>query len=99
MIQSVPSYSVTKIVRTIKSLIAREVFVQCPEIKKQLWGGGFWGKGYYVNTVGQQGTEKKIAQYVKNQGIENEYEKRLSVDNLMLHYEYIKTQKELMIKK
>ena len=29
LIQSVPSYSVTKIVRTIKSLIAKEVFKQC----------------------------------------------------------------------
>jgi putative transposase len=75
LVQSVPSYSVTKIVTMIKSLIAREVFRQRPEVKKQLWGGEFWGKGYFVNTVGQHGTEKKIAQYVKNQGIELEYKK------------------------
>jgi REP-associated tyrosine transposase len=75
LVQSVPSYSVTKIVRTIKSLIAREVFAKCPEVKEQLWGGEFWGKGYFVNTVGQHGTEKKIAQYVKSQGKEKEYNK------------------------
>ena len=23
------------------------------EIKKQLWGGELWTKGYYLNTVGQ----------------------------------------------
>ncbi len=80
LIQSVPSYSVTKIVTTVKSLIAREVFRRCPEVKKQLWGGEFWGKGYFVNTVGQHGTEQMIAKYVKNQGIEEEY-KVLKKDN------------------
>ena len=74
LVQSVPSYSVTKIVTMIKSLVAREVFSQCPKVKKQLWGGEFWGKGYFVNTVGQYGTEKMIAEYVKSQGIEKEYE-------------------------
>ena len=75
LVQGVPTYSVTKIVTLIKSLIAREVFKKCPEVKKQLWGGEFWGKGYFVNTVGQHGTEKLISNYVKNQGIENEYQK------------------------
>lgn len=74
MIQRVPWYSVRKIVTTVKSLIAREVFRRCPEVKKQLWGGEIWGKGYFVNTVGQHGTEQKIAKYVKNQGIEEEYQ-------------------------
>ena len=61
LIQSVPTYSVTKIVTTVKSVIAREVFARAPEVKKKLWGGGFWGMGYFVNTVGQHGSEKVIA--------------------------------------
>lgn len=73
LIQSVPMYSATKIVKLVKSIIAREVFQRCPEVKKQLWGGEFWGKGYFVNTVGQHGTEKLIAKYVKEQGIEKQY--------------------------
>lgn len=73
LIQSVPSYSITKIVTMIKSIVAREVFKRCPEVKKQLWGGEFWGKGYFVNTVGQHGTEKLIANYVKEQGVEKDY--------------------------
>lgn len=36
----------------------REVLKRCPEVKKQLWGAEFWGKGYFVNMVGQHGTEK-----------------------------------------
>jgi len=75
LVQSVPTYSITKVVTMIKSLIAREVFKECPEVKKQLWGGEFWGKGYFVNTVGQHATEKLIAKYVKEQGIEKEYKR------------------------
>ena len=80
LIQSVPSYSITKIVTMVKSIVAREVFKRCPEVKKQLWGGEFWDKGYFVNTVGQHGTEKVIANYVKGQGIEKDY-KSLKVNN------------------
>ena len=73
LIQSVPTYSVTKIVTTVKSVIAREVFAGAPEVKEKLWGGEFWGKGYFVNTVGQHGSEKVIAAYVQGQGGEAEY--------------------------
>ncbi len=73
LIQSVPMYSPKKIVQTIKSLTARELFKQAPEVKKQLWGGELWGKGYFINTVAQHGSEKTIANYVKNQGVESEY--------------------------
>ena len=75
LVQTVPDYSVTKVVRIIKSIIAREVFSRCPAVKEQLWGGEFWGKGYFTNTVGQHGTEKKIANYVRSQGKEEEYRK------------------------
>src|SRR5713226_2130684 len=34
LIQSVPSYSPTKIVRIIKSLTAREIFARVPNVKK-----------------------------------------------------------------
>ena len=75
LIQSVPTYSVTKIIRTVKSLTAREVFRRAPQIKKQLWGGEFWSDGYYVSTVGRHGSEQVIQRYVKEQGQETEYKK------------------------
>jgi REP element-mobilizing transposase RayT len=83
LVQSVPSYSPTKIITIIKSLTAKEVFVREPSVKKQLWGGEFWTDGYYVSTVGQHATEEVIRQYVKNQGQENEY-KQLHVQQLKL---------------
>ena len=73
LVQSVPMDSPTKIVQTVKSVTAREVFAKVPEVKSKLWGGEFWGKGYCVNTVGQHGSEKVIAEYVKRQGEAGDY--------------------------
>ena len=68
LVQSVPSYSVTKIVTMIKSVSAREIFKKCPDVKKQLWGGEFWSDGYFASSIGKHGDEAMIAKYVKNQG-------------------------------
>lgn len=68
LVQSVPMYSVTKIVTMLKSLTAREVLKKCPHVKKQLWGGEFWSDGYFVSSVGKHGDEAMIKNYVKNQG-------------------------------
>jgi len=74
LVQSVPMYSPTHLVRIVKSITAREIFRLVPSVKKQLWGGEFWSKGYFVNTVGQKGNEESIAKYVRNQGREKEYQ-------------------------
>ena len=71
-VQSVPMYSPKKIVQIIKSITAREIFRQMPEVKKQLWGGEFWSDGYYVSTVGAHSSEEAMKQYVKNQGVSTE---------------------------
>lgn len=73
LIQSVPTYSVTKIVTTIKSITAREIFKRYPQVKKQLWGGELWSDGYFAATVSKHGDENMISKYVKTQG--NEYQK------------------------
>jgi REP element-mobilizing transposase RayT len=71
--QSVPTYSPTKIVQRGKSLTARQVVVRAPEVKKQLWGGEFWGDGDFVTTVGQQGNEDGIATYIRKPGKAQDY--------------------------
>ena len=71
--QSVPTYSPTKIVTTIKGIVSRRVFEEHPEIKKQLWGGEFWSDGYFVSTVSKYGNEEVISNYVRAQGTEKEY--------------------------
>lgn len=68
LVQSVPTYSVTKLVTLIKSLTAREIFCRCPHVKKMLWGGEFWSDGYFASSVGKHGDETIIGNYVKGQG-------------------------------
>ena len=68
LVQSVPTYSVSKLVRQIKSLTARHIFTRCPHVKKQLWGGEFWSDGFFASTVGKHGDEAMIGKYVKEQG-------------------------------
>ena len=68
LVQSVRMYSATKIVRTIKSITASEIFRGAPGVKRALWGGDFWSDGYFISTVGKHGTEKIIGNYVKDQG-------------------------------
>ena len=82
LVQSVPTYSPTKIVRTIKSITARELFRRLPSVKEILWGGELWTDGYYVNTVGKTGNETVIQKYIQDQGNEGEYKQ--------LHYEQLK---------
>jgi len=73
LVQSVPSYSPTRLVTIIKSLTAREVFRRVPSVKAQLWGGAFWSSGYYANTVGRHGSEATIRDYIAGQGRQSEY--------------------------
>ena len=75
LVQSIPTYSPTKIVRTIKSITAREIFQRVPAVKKKLWGGEFWADGYYINTVSRHGNEDVVRQYVEGQGKKEEYKK------------------------
>ena len=71
LIQTIPNRSVSNTVKLIKSITAREIYRQNPEVKRFLWGGNIWTMGYYINTVGQYGNLSSIQNYVKNQGIPN----------------------------
>jgi len=68
LVQGTPTASPKEIVQTIKSITAKHLFKHHPEVKRMLWGGEFWTKGYYVNTVGQYATADAVRNYVKNQG-------------------------------
>lgn len=83
LLQSVPTYSPTKIVTTVKRLTAREIFQRVPSVKQQLWGGAFWSSGYFINTVGRHGSGAVIQRYVKQQGRVQEYQ-RLHTQQLTL---------------
>ena len=73
LVQTIPKYSPSKLVAIIKSITAREIFAQYPEVKVKLWGGQFWTDGYFISTVGKHTSEIAIKEYVKNQGKTKEY--------------------------
>jgi putative transposase len=49
---SEPKYSPSRVMQIIKSIAARKIFKEYPEIRKQLWGGELWSDGGYIGTVG-----------------------------------------------
>ena len=69
LVQSVPTMAVSKIVMTVKSITAKEIFKSFPNIKREiLWGGALWTSGFYANTVGIYASKDTITRYIQNQG-------------------------------
>ncbi|HLD26429.1 MAG TPA: IS200/IS605 family transposase [Patescibacteria group bacterium] len=73
LIQSIPTWTIARIVTIIKSITARQVFATIPTLKKELWGASLWTSGYYASTVGKHGNETVITRYVKQQRRKEEY--------------------------
>ena len=46
-----PKNSPSRVMQIIKSITARKIFKEYPEIRKQLWGGELWSDGGYIGTV------------------------------------------------
>jgi len=67
-IQSNPDDSFSTIVRTIKSISARELFKSFPELRRIMWGAKLWEQGYFVQTVGDETTSTMIKKYIQKQG-------------------------------
>ena len=64
-----------RIIQTVRSITAKQIFKLQPKVKEQLWGGEFWTKGFYVRSVGAHGDEDTIQKYVQAQGRQKEYKK------------------------
>ena len=62
-----PRYSLAQVVQIMKSISAREVFREFPELRKQLWAGELWNDGYFVRSVGDKVTAEIIRKYIKYQ--------------------------------
>jgi len=57
-----PSY----IVKMIKGITARKLFLEFPHLKKELWKGHLWNPSYYIETIGSI-SEDVIKKYIENQ--------------------------------
>ena len=67
-----PKYSVSSVMGYVKGKLALRVFASYPEVKKQLWGGKLWSRGYCVSTVGLD--EEKVRKYVKWQEAQDKHQ-------------------------
>ena len=67
-LQAAPDDSVSNIVKTIKSITAREMYIAFPELKKMMWGTKLWEQGYFVRSVGDETTSQVIMRYIEKQG-------------------------------
>jgi len=47
-----PRISVVEAIRTLKSITAKTLLEEFPELKKHLWQRSLWTRGYAVNSVG-----------------------------------------------
>ena len=61
-----PKLSITQVVTCLKSLSARTIFREYPQLRRQLWGGEFWEDGFFARTVGDRVTAEIIKRYIQN---------------------------------
>ena len=66
-----PRYSPAQVVQIMKSISAREVFKEFPDLRKQLWAGELWNDGYFVRSVGDEVTADVIRKYIEYQAHED----------------------------
>ena len=62
-----PKYSPARVIQIMKSISAREVFMEFPDLRKQLWAGELWNDGYFVRSVGDKVTADIIRRYIEYQ--------------------------------
>jgi len=66
LFSSKPTVQLSKFINSIKSVSARLLFREFPELKNQLWGGSFWSPSYFLASTGQVSLDV-LKRYVENQ--------------------------------
>ncbi|MDB5054160.1 MAG: family transposase [Bacilli bacterium] len=57
-----PSY----IVKMLKGISARKLFLKFPQLKKRLWDGHLWNSSFFIETIGSV-SEQAIKKYIEKQ--------------------------------
>lgn len=59
-----PKHAPSEIVRTIKSITAREMWERHASLlERELWSGGFWERSFYVGTTGEMNS-RTVERYI-----------------------------------
>ncbi len=64
-----PKYSPSDIVKQLKGITARKLFLEFPKIKEKLWGGHLWNPSYSIGTAGDM-SKDVVLRYIQNQKTE-----------------------------
>ncbi len=64
-----PKKAPSNIVKCLKGITARKLFLEFPSIKKNLWDGHLWNPSYYIGTVGSM-SKDVVLRYIQNQKAE-----------------------------
>lgn len=68
LIECSPQHQIPTMIKTLKGVSARLLFLKHPNIKNYLWGGHLWNPSYFVATVSEN-TEEQIRNYIQNQKV------------------------------
>lgn len=66
LVECKPQHYLPNMVKALKGVSARRMFIAHPELKEKLWGGSLWNPSYFVATVSEH-TEKQIREYIQEQ--------------------------------
>lgn len=66
LVSATPQQTIPNIVKYLKGISARKLFLKFPQIKTKLWGGHLWNPSYFVATVSEN-TESQIKKYIESQ--------------------------------
>lgn len=61
-----PKISITQIVKYLKGISGRMLFMEYPELRQKLWKGELWNGSYFVETIGST-SEENIRRYIERQ--------------------------------
>ena len=64
-----PSLSVSKLMQLLKGRTSRKMLQEFDDLKRELWGGHLWARGYFVASTGNV-TDEVIKQCIESQGKE-----------------------------
>ncbi len=66
IVDAVPKHSISSIMKGLKGVTARMLFMHHPELKSKLWGGHLWQPSYFAVTVSER-SEEQISEYLRHQ--------------------------------
>ena len=65
-VSAAPKVSISYIVKMLKGILGRRVFMEFPELRETLRHGVIWNHSFYVETVGSV-SEENVRQYIEKQ--------------------------------